>query len=281
MSYKLKGKSKFVRRGRATRRTMVRPKVSKKTMAKVARAVVSRYMPDKEVRDSAGIGLYSYPNVVLGAPPNLWTNNNIIDTSTIYAGISQGTGEGNRVANIIRPKKFNFSFMLTPNDTSIPSPIFVRMYIATFRFDPNNAVAADIWGSCQDWSTTGGINRSFFDNGNTSTGMAGDLTDLLKPINTDCWMVKKVKTFKVGVSSTPALGSTQYGNNDFKYVIKKSVNLLPYIPKRIVFNDTATNSLNKKTFIIFQCIRADNVTNNVNTQYAKLFYNFHFKYESV
>lgn len=277
MPYKPKSTRKFTRRTRKTSKGST--KVSKKLIRSIAKKVVSSQIQDKEVRQDGGLGLHSFPGSVAAAPPNVWTNANIFDTSVVYTGVAQGTGEGNRIGNIIRPKKFTFGMILTPQ-AGITTPIMVRMYVCTFKFDPNNAVAADIWGSVQNWSTTGGLNRSFFDNGNTSTGMAGDLSDLMKPINTDVWRVYKVKTFKVGCSSGPAFG-TATGNNDFKVMHRKTINLLPYIPKRITYNDANTNSLNKKVFLIFQCIKADGTTNDNVSIYANLYYNYHFKYESA
>lgn len=256
-------------------------KVSKSMTRQLVKDEFHRMTPDQEVRLGDGNGLYSFPGAAMGAPPNLWTNNNIYDVSEVYNGIAQGTGEGNRFGNVIRPRKLKFSFLIVPNEASIPAPIQVRMWILTFKFDPNNATDPDIWGSMQNWSTTGGLNRSFYDNGNTASGLAGDLSDLMKPVNTDVWTVHKCKTYKLGHASTPAVGTAVYGNNDFKLNIRKTVDLLPYIPKRITYNDANTNSLNKKVFIVFELLRADGQTNNVVTQYAQIYYNFHFKFEST
>jgi len=276
----VKGKMYPKRRG-GKRRVGRRPvkKTNDKTIRKIAQQVVSRNIANKEVRQDGALGIHSYPGVANATPPNVWTNANIFDTSTVYTGIAQGTGEGNRVGNILRPKKFTFGMVLTPQ-AGIVSPVMVRMYVLTFRFDPNNAVAADIWGSMQNWSTTGGLNRTFFDNGNTATGMAGDLSDLMKPINKDCWIVHKVKTFKIGCASGPTIG-TATGNNDFKLLTRRTINLLPYIPKRIVYQDAVTNSLNKKVFIVFQCMKADGTSNDNTSIYANLFYNYNFQYENA
>lgn len=238
--------------------------------------------PDMEVRLQGSQGLYTFPGSVFGTPPNNWTNNNILDVSSVYTGIAQGTGEGNRIGNVIKARKLKFSFVLTPNLNAITSPLNVRMWILTFKFDPNNSLAVDVWGSMQNWNATGGLNRSFFDDGNTTSGMSGDLSDLLKPVNTDAWIVHKCKTFKLGHSGSPMTGTPAIsGNNDYKLNIRKTIDLLPYIPKRITYNDANTNSLNKKVFIVFQCIQADGSTNNITTQAAAIWYNYHFKYEST
>lgn len=261
-----------------------KPPSLKRTMKRLRKEIKKefhRMTPDQEVRSSAGIGLYTFPGSAMSTPPNLWTNNNIIDVSTVYQGIAQGTGEGNRFGNVIKPTKFTFSFILTPNQGEVASPLNVRMWILTFKFDPNNTTAADIWGSMQNFSTTGGLNRSFFDDGNVATGMDGTLTDLMKPVNTDAWTVHKCKTYKLGHSSTPVVGTAIYGNNDYKLNIRRTVNLLKYIPKRITYNDVHTNSLNKKVFIVFEVLRADGGNNNVTTQFASLYYNYHFKFEST
>lgn len=280
-------KSKARRTGVKSRPVGLRKSSKKENRHKLAflrRQVVRevhRLTPDMEVRGSSTKALYSFPGVAHGTPPNSWTLNNIFDVSDIYSGISQGTGEGNRIGNVIRPRKMSFSFLLLPNQATQNSPINVRMWILTFKFDPNNAVAADIWGSMQNWNASGGLNRSFFDDGSTTSGMDGTLTDLMKPVNTDAWTVHKCKTYKVGHSSTPVASASVSGNNDYKLNVRKTVNLLPYIPKRITYNDANTNSLNKKVFIVFECLKADGLGNDVTSKMCDIFYNYHFKYEST
>lgn len=249
----------------------------------VVKQEIKRNTPDQENRIEGGLGLYSYPGSAHGTTmaTNLWVNNNIIDVTDVWMNIAQGTGEGNRFGNVIKPRKLNFSFLLAPNQAAITSPINVRMWVLTYKFGINNASDADVWDSMQNFNATGGMASSFFDNGNSRSGMSGNLDDLMKPVNTDAWMVYKCKTYKLGHSSTPAVGTAVYGNNDYKLNVRKTINLLPYIPKRITYNDNLSTNLNKKVFIVFECLKADGSSNNNTTQYAVLWYNFHFKWEST
>lgn len=251
-------------------------------MRRIAENVVSMNVQDQEVRFSNNQNMVSFPGTAAGAPPNAWTNNNVFDTSVVYTGITQGTGEGNRVGNRIKIKKFRFSFILNPS-VNILTCHMVRMFVVTYKFDPNGSTASDIWAACQNWSTTGTVNRSFFDNGSATTGMLGNMQDLMLPVNTDAFTVHKVKTFKLGYSSLPtvAAGNAINGNNDFKYIIRGGVNLHKYMPKFIKYNDATTVHYNKKIFILFEVLSADGASNDDISAKASIWYNYNFVYENA
>lgn len=222
-------------------------------MRRVAKKEISKMAEHKENKvGTSNQPLYSYPS----SPtlPNNFNTNNILDTSIAYQNIAQGVGEGQRVGNEIKLSQFRFSFILNYN-VSVNVPQFVRMWVLTYKFDPNNATTADVWSSLNNSLTTA---ANFFDNGNTANGMLGSLLDLVAPVNTDVMTIHKCKTYKIGAASAPS-GGTTTGNNDFKYAVKDYVDLLKYHAKTVKFNDTATISYNKKTFIVFECLGADGV----------------------
>jgi len=254
---------------RAARKAVV------KTMRKIAKAEIHKMAEDKESKIGfSNRPLYSYPSTA--TIPNNFETYNIIDCSTIWSNISQGTGEGNRIGNKITFRKYMFNFILNYN-VAVNVPQFVRMWVITYKFDPNNASTADIW-SCINGAITSA--RNFFDNGNSSNGMDGTLLDLVSPVNTNVVTVHKCKTFKVGAATAPSGGLTA-GNNDFKYAIKSRVNLLKY-QKRVQFNDAASTSYNKKIFIIFECIVADGVVvPDTSVPRCNLNYFFNLKWEDM
>lgn len=258
-------------RKRAPLRRKVAP-TSKKAINKIVKSTVGAMIETKEVRNSnANASLYSYP--FSPTLPSNYALNNIIDTSTTYQGIQQGTGEGNRLANLVIPTRFTYSFCLTAR-AGVNSPLMARMFVVSYKFDLNNSTTNDIWSSLQQVN-----NNNFFDNGNTSSGMSGTLTDLLLPINTDAYRVYKVKTYKLAPSGLPT--GTGGGNNDFKYMIKKSINLLPYIQKKLRWNDTSSTSFNKKVFIIWEILAADGTTITDGSPIATISYSFNFKYKDA
>lgn len=270
--------SKGIKALRAKKRAEARRiarSASLKTMRKIAKDEIHRMAEDKESKIGySNRPLYSYPSTA--TIPNNFETNNIIDCSTIWSNISQGTGEGNRIGNKIRFTKYMFNFILNYN-VAVNVPQFVRMWVITYKFDPNNAAASDIW-SCMNGAITSA--RNFFDNGNASNGMDGTLLDLVSPVNTNVVTVHKCKTFKVGAASSPSGGLTT-GNNDFKYAIKSRVNLLKY-QKRVQYNDTATTSFNKKIFIVFECIGADGVVvPDTSAARCNLNYFFNLKWEDI
>lgn len=271
----MRRKARLVRRRKGLRK----PRVTK-GLKKVIQNEISRAAQNKEVRNSGDTDMFSFPGSAQGAPPNSWSQRNIFDTSVVYSGLTQGTGEGNIIGNRLKIKKFRFSFIINPA-VQITTPMLVRMYVLTYKFDPVNATANDIWSTAQNWSTSGGVNKTFFDNGSSSNGMTGKLQDLLMPINTNVYAVHKVKTYKLGYSALPFTGSEVVtGNNDFKYLIRGSVDLAKYHRKILNYNDATTVNYNKKVFIVYQILSADGGDDNDLTQRCHIYYNYHFVYES-
>lgn len=256
-----------------SKRTKAARSAAVRMMRQVAKQEIHKMAEDKEYKIGASNRvLYSYPSTA--TIPNNFNSQNIIDTSIAWANIAQGTGEGDRVGNKIKLTKFMFNFILNYN-VAVNVPQFVRMWVVTYKFDPNNAATADIWSGLQTSNS-----NNFFDNGNTSNGMGGTLLDLVAPVNTNAWTVHKCKTYKIGAASAPS-GGTTIGNNDFKYAIKTKVNLLKY-QKQIKYNDTSTTSFNKKIFIIFECIGADGVVvPDTSTSRCNLNYFFNIRWEDL
>lgn len=277
-------RARYVARQVARLRSKEEYRNSRRAMRRIAQEVVSRNLTDHEVRNSSEQNLYSFPGVAGGSTlPTLWSANNVFDTSVVWTGINQGGGEGARLANRLKIKKFRFSFIINPSSNLLTAHM-VRMYVVTYKFDPNGATNNDIWAACQNWSSTGTVNRTFFDNGNSTNGMTGSMQDLLMPINTDAFTVHKVKTFKLGYASVPDDGSaatTISGNNDFKYIIRGSVNVGKYMPKYLKYNDNSTVSYNKKVFIIFEVLSADGASNDDIAVRGKIWYNYNFVFESA
>lgn len=245
---RMKGPSRALRKKAKAARIASRSAVVKR-MRKIAKKEVSRLAEHKEFKvGTSNQPLYSFPSTA--ALPNNFNTNNILDTSFAYQSIAQGTGEGDRVGNEINLSQFRFSYVINYN-AAVSQPQFVRMWVLTYKFDPNNATTADVWSGLQT-----AIGNNFFDNGNSSGGMLGTLLDLISPVNTDVWTVHKCRTFKIGTSTAPSGGAT-FGNNDFKFAVKGHVDLLKYHAKKVKYNDTATTSFNKKIFIVFECLAAD------------------------
>lgn len=251
----------------AYRATTRRAQIS--TMRRIAKKEVNKLAEHKEFKvGTSNQPLFSFPSTA--TIPNNFNSNNILDTSIAYQNIAQGTGEGNRIGNEITLSQLRFSFIINYN-AAITQPQFVRMWVVTYKFDPNNAQTADVWSSVQNGVTS---SANFFDNGNSSNGMLGTMLDLIAPVNTDVMTVHKCKTYKIGCATAPSGGATA-GNNDFKYAVKDYIDLLKYVPKRVKYNDTATTSFNKKVFIIFECLAADGTVVN-DTAPARCLINYFY-----
>lgn len=252
LGYK-KGKKLYVLRKNAATSLQAK-KISRaksiKAIRAIAKAEAEKMAEAKEQKVGySNVGLHTYPST--NTSPNNYLANNIFDTSVAWVNIAQGTGEGQRIGNKIKLKKFMFNFIMNATTNTV-RPFLVRMWVLTYKFDPNGATTADVWSSFQKDPPNA---NSFFDNGNAANGMGGTLLDLIQPVNTNAWIVHKCKTFKIGCASAPQ--GTLTGNNDYKYTIKSRVDLMKYMSKTIHYNDTSTTSFNKKIFIAFECCPAD------------------------
>lgn len=261
---------------RAARKTAV------KMMRKIAKAEISKMAEDKEVRLSgANRALYSYPGQTTYAS-SYWGANNIYDTSIVWAGLSQGTGEGNRIGNKIRIKRFRMSciiYPITEASTVNQGPYNVRVWVVSSKLNPNSLSPALVYSSMCDLGTN---EKSFFDNGSSTNGMVGNLTDLLLPVNTNVWNVHKCMTFKIANSQAPETGNAQ-GNNDYKFNKKFYIDLKKYQNKVLQFNDASLNQYNKKIWVVFEVLNAAGVVINdvVSNQLLGLTYNYDFRYEDM
>lgn len=175
---------------------------------------------------------------------------------TGYWNIPQGSGQGNRIGNIIKTRKCYLSYVLRPNPyeastNPTPQPVEVRLMLGYVKNTPTFAPIA------------GDINQ-LFNFGSTSAPPVGTLKDLISVYNTDYWTIKKSWTHKIGYASsngTGALaGSQTFNNNDFKLNVVKRLDITQHMPKTCVFNDTSATTNTKNLFFMFYAVATNGQT---------------------
>jgi len=233
---------------RAYKRKSYAPKRKMSYVKKVVRREIARNVEDKNSQ------LFVTTNRLYVPGNASFPTNNIfpvcIEPTAIV--IPQGTGQGNRIGNRIKIKKFQFKGTLVPQpyDATFnpqPLPVQVKMWIfydKKFPTDvPNPTVSND-----------------FFQNGSSATGFSNDLIDMWRPVNTDRYRILATKTFKLGPASNTGSGAVptlqNLANNDFKYNVNFSFELAKHMPKVTIFEDGGIEPTTRGTYCMIQYVSA-------------------------
>lgn len=185
-----------------------------------------------------------------------------------YLSIVQGLGQGDRIANRCRTMKVMFRYTLSalPYDLTnnpLPVPCEVQILFGYVKQSPTSIPTAT------------NVNN-LFQAGNTSSAPQGDLGDLIQPINTDYWAIKKKITHKIGnsiVDGTGAQVNKQYfANNDYKFNVVRSLDITYMYPKLLIWNDVGTFIQNAGLYVMIQAIRCDGTVSPAST--TSVFFNY-------
>jgi len=196
---------------------------------------------------------------------------------TTYWTINQGSGQGNRVGNIIKTRKVMLNYILNPvsYDAGVnpaPSPSEVRMMLGYVKNTPSFAPIA------------GDINQ-LFQAGSTSAAPVGNLKDLISVYNKDYWDIKKSWTHKIGFATNGGTGtsaiSQSFTNNDFKLNVMKRLDITKLVPKTCVFNDTSGTTNTKNLFFMFYAVSTLGATTSNITTPVRIDYWIDYVYEDA
>lgn len=192
--------------------------------------------------------------------------------------IQQGLGQGDRIANKIRVVKAIFRYILLPISYDLilnpnPKPQEIQLYFCNLKGNQRTDPAA-------------GTVSLLFQNGNSFAGPSGLLGDMLRPINTDVWNVKKRVTHKVGYAAAEGTGqiagSQYFANNDFKYNVKRSIDITSMMPKIINWSeDSITNPYSNALYLMCYSVNADNTSQLQDTQVAGITFWLDLTYEDA
>lgn len=161
--------------------------------------------------------------------------------------INQGTGERDRIGNCIDVVSCKMRYMITVNSTDFATtvPTWIRLIWYYDRADTNNL-------------PTPYQNANFIDNGNSSSGFAGDLTDIFYRYNTDRYRILGVRDHKLGFASStgtsPQPQFQYFANNDSKMIVRGTVDCTKWIIKRQKFNDNLGTAEGRKLYCLILCM---------------------------
>lgn len=167
--------------------------------------------------------------------------------------INQGTGQGERVGNKIAPTYVTVKGVIRPNPlfevtaNYNPCPMYVVLWVVSLTKSQHDDLL----------TLESVIANSFFQNGNTSLGMTGQLIDLTQTVNTTHITVHNKRVMKLGMadySSAFAANSAnnnaqRFANNDFN--MSKMFSMRLKFPKTMQWNDASPAPTNMRRWWMF------------------------------
>lgn len=253
-------------------------KYRRNNVARICKKVISS-MAERKVSvwtSQRSMGSYNFTQ---------FSTENILDINrNVLSPIAQGVDQAGRIGNKIKTKSCIIRGVLCPyqaNSTQsgqwLP-PMEVKMWILSYKPNPNSASLTDITTMCgNEIFQLGGINQ----------GMTTTLTDIVAPINSNVVNCYYQRTFKLGTAQASnnlnSVNSFQYGNNDFKLNHKFRINLTKYMPKNVNYDDTFSNPYNRKIFIVFESVYANGISQpaNTTTPSVDLWFSVEYKYTDM
>lgn len=215
-----------------------------KSTGKSLKAMINRAVNRTEEKKESN--LYSLNQPLPSVAAAGWTGSSIsIAPSSTGFVIPNGTGQGNRIGNIIRTKRAFVKGILHQNAYSAtnlqPLPVQVRMLIFKDKFNKSGQPAA--------------VALDLFQTGSTSIGPQNDLVDQILDINKDRYQVYHDSVMKLGFAAYNGTGTLPdfqgFTNNDFSLNCEFNIDITDFLPKRIMYNDTSAAPMNDNLWMIF------------------------------
>lgn len=229
------------------KRVYRRRKVTKVIKSYVNQAI-HKQIENKTIQYNSGFTMVNY------------TDDNFMRGFALSPGTSlaipQGTGEGDRTGNRIKIMKATLTYWLVPAAYSgllnpNPKPTNIRIWIGYSKTNPTIIPpAADT--------------AVFFQNGDTSQPPNGFISDILRSVNKDKYVIFRDIKHKLGYASASGTGfvagSEYFANNDFKYNIMKKIDITKYLIRNVIYNDGTAIPTTRGLFCWCQVVYADNTT---------------------
>lgn len=233
-------------------------RVARKSYARKTRSPVSiKKMIRKEIARNVENKTFQYLgtsyDIIPSSSPGFDANIIPCYPAPSYLQISQGSGQGNRISNLIKIKNLSIKGVLFPRPynattNATPSPVQIKFWFFYDKTQPNSV-------------PTPATSADFFQFGNTSIGFQNEFFDHKMPINTDRYRVLTTRTVKVGYSGYTGTGSQpqsgNFNNNDFRLNANLSVNLTKVCIKHCKFRDVSTLPTSRGIYMMAQPIYAD------------------------
>lgn len=237
---------------------------------KYVKKVIHSSIENKCVQISSG---FNFGNVLESTDLNAYP----MCPNSVYWTINQGSGQGNRIGNVVKVRKIYLSYVLRPlpYDVTVnpfPVPTEIQLFLGYVKnFPSSNIAPADI--------------NQLFQAGSTSSAPIGGLQDLVSIVNKDYWVIKKKWSHKLGYASyngTGSLPGQQFNSsNDFKLNVVKRIDITKFCPSTINFNDSSATPTTRNLFFMQQAIWANGGNSGATVQSANIQFWVDFVYEDA
>lgn len=149
--------------------------------------------------------------------------------------ISQGTGDGERVGNLITCSKAVLNLIIRKQVNEVALPCEVHVFIGYLKGNRDQAPSATPFAN-------------FYQDGNTAVAWNGTMLRTLRKPNADLFVISNKFVVKIGSSTAT---TTQYNNNDFPILIRKRLSLKPLLGKVKYQYDNVSGSEHDKDLFMW------------------------------
>lgn len=214
---------------------------NKKLFVKTVKQIISKQLENK-------IMTYQFPQTNMLIYTNgSWATGQCVPLSPYdsFMDSIQGTPQNARIGNEFNIKKATIKLQFWPNtynatNNIIPVPMYIKVVVFYDKLHTTDLPT--------------GV-PGFYQNGSSSSDPNTQSSiDILKSYNTDRYVVKSTKIFKLGNSQYQAGAggsiSNQFSaNNDFKLIQNYSLDYTKYLNKTVKYNDSSVNPTSRGLFM--------------------------------
>lgn len=223
------------------RRSTVTANVKKYVKSSISRSV------ENKISNPFVFPAWSFTSPNTGTTP--LTLPSMLDVTQALQSIPQGVGQGNRVGNRIHLKRLPFKFFLsTPLRNGAKTTAVCRLIIAKQKNDLD-APALPYFSSLMQ-------------TGSTTEPPDNTMQSVYGPLNKDLWTIKYDKRFILRSPPDTYPSDAAVTPNIYKII---TVDIAKFLPKHILYNDTAASPSNTGLYAFMLMCDATNVYTDVMT----------------
>lgn len=209
-----------------------------------------------------------------------WRSQNIIYLSPRQSGegaggciIAQGVGQGARIGNKINIRKAVMNYVIYPYSSNYATSQGECLDICVYIFKTKSMnLSSDIENM---------IETAFFQDGSSDVPLTGLLEDCVLQMNKDVLIPYKRWVEKLGPATVGSVAVNAFNSNDYKYNIKRTLDVTKYLYKTYDFNDDTNQPNNDATIIMFSPVPPQNDTEGTGTNTFYMAYNIQIEYEDA
>lgn len=150
-----------------------------------------------------------------------------------WMALAQGTGDGQRIGNVVNCTKANLNLIVRRNNTT-NSQIPCELHVFIGYLKQNRGTTPDPFFV------------NFYQSGTGTVAWNGTQIRTMRKVNADLFVIFKKLIFKIAPSTST---STFFNNNDFNVMYRQVLSLKPMLGKISYGDDGTATNLNKDLFM--------------------------------